>query len=59
MYRWPGHLAFPEKPKYYEECNHTNAQNFTKAFEAINETFEHLKNDSNVSLIASNAFVKF
>ena len=51
MYRWPGHLAFPEKPKYHENESHINAQNFTHARQAIDETFENLKNDSSLNFM--------
>ena len=45
MYRWPGHLAFPEKPAYHEQKNHTNAANLTLVEQAIDETFQHLVED--------------
>lgn len=45
VYRWPGHLAFPEKPAYYENSSHVDGKNFTLAREAIEETFQHLRED--------------
>lgn len=51
VYRWPGHLAFKEKPAYYEKEHHVDGKNFTLAREAIDETFEHLKKDDTLNFM--------
>ncbi|XP_066931413.1 ectonucleotide pyrophosphatase/phosphodiesterase family member 5-like [Clytia hemisphaerica] len=51
VYRWPGHLAFDEKPKYHENESHINAQHFTDARKAIDETFANLEKDSSLNFM--------